>query len=379
MILARRPLAMMLAAAFAAVALPARLHAADRPPPRSADMPKGQSPAARQTASAPRTAPAAAAHGSPSTLAGEASADPIERLRERLAERLRMPANNGGGTVDLQVSTRTALAPGAAAGVHPGAAAPAAHGAPARKARPGGAGSAAAAHGGPTSAAHGSLHWGYEGVAGPAAWGGLKPEFNLCASGQRQSPIDIRGGLGVDLEPVRFEYQPSRYSVVDNGHTVQVNVQGSNAIEIGTRRFELMQFHFHRPSEERIDGRQFEMSLHLVHKDAQGRLAVVGVLLDRGPAHPAVQQVWNNLPLEKGEEAPARALLNPLDLLPADRRYYTYMGSLTTPPCSEGVLWVVMRTPLAVTAEQIGIFARIYPMNARPPQAAAGRRILQSD
>jgi carbonic anhydrase len=235
---------------------------------------------------------------------------------------------------------------------------------------------AAGGHG--TPAAHGGAAWSYDGVAGPAAWGGLRPDFQLCASGQRQSPIDIRGGLAVELEAVKFDYQPTPFGVIDNGHTVQVNLPPGNAIEVGTRRYELVQFHFHRPSEERIDGRQFELSLHLVHKDAAGKLAVVAVLLGKGPAHPAVQMVWNNLPLEKHEEARARGPIDPAHLLPADKRYFTYMGSLTTPPCSEGVLWVVMRTPVTLADEQLELFSRIYPMNARPVQPVAGRRIMQS-
>ncbi|MBL8315936.1 MAG: carbonic anhydrase family protein [Rubrivivax sp.] len=230
------------------------------------------------------------------------------------------------------------------------------------------------------AASHGSeAHWDYTGPAGPQTWGGLKPEFSLCSIGQRQSPIDIRGGLSVDLEPVRFDYQSSRFSVIDNGHTVQANLAPGNAIEIGGNRFELQQFHFHRPSEERIDGRQFEMSVHLVHKDPMGKLAVVTLLLDKGPAQPAVQKVWNNLPLEKNQDVPARVALDLNELLPADQRYYTYMGSLTTPPCTEGVQWVVMRQPVTVAPEQIELFARIYPMNARPLQQAAGRRIMQSN
>jgi carbonic anhydrase len=117
----------------------------------------------------------------------------------------------------------------------------------------------------------------------------------------------------------------------------------------------------------------------MLHKDAEGRLAVVAVLLDKGPAQPIVQTVWNNLPLERHTEVAARVLLNPAELLPADRRYYTYMGSLTTPPCTEGVQWVVMRTPQTATPEQLDLFARIYPLNARPVQASNGRRILQSN
>lgn len=381
----------------------------DKPVPKH--VAKAATPA--ETHAAPAAAPAAP----------EASADPMERLRSRLSERLAQPgAASVSGTLDLQVGTR---APAAGHGsAKPAGGAPAATAAGARGATGSGpsaqdiarghaegiawsrpaAGApthrvsahpdplpAAAAHApvarrvaaaphaakGHAPSAH-AAHWGYEGAAGPAAWGALKPEFGLCANGQRQSPIDIRGGLAVDLEPVKFDYRPSAFSVIDNGHTVQVNLPPGNAIEVGGRRYELVQFHFHRPSEERIDGRQFEMSLHLVHKDPSGRLAVVGVLLGKGPAHPAVQTVWNNLPLEKNEEASARAQIDPSHLLPEDRRYFTYMGSLTTPPCSEGVQWVVMRTPVTVTAEQIELFARIYPMNARPAQPVAGRRIMQS-
>jgi carbonic anhydrase len=145
------------------------------------------------------------------------------------------------------------------------------------------------------------------------------------------------------------------------------------------RRYELLQFHFHRPSEERIDGRQFDMVAHLVHKDVEGRLAVVAVLLDRGSAQPIVQAVWNNLPLEKGDEVPARGSLDLNALLPPERSYFTYMGSLTTPPCSEGVLWMVMKQPVPISPEQIAIFSRLYPMNARPIQSASGRLIKESN
>jgi carbonic anhydrase len=224
-----------------------------------------------------------------------------------------------------------------------------------------------------------SPHWSYDGSAGPESWARLNREFAKCSSGQRQSPIDIRGGIKVDLDPVQFDYKPVAFGVVDNGHTVQVNLGQGNAIEVQGRRYELVQFHFHRPSEERIDGRQFDMVAHLVHKDPEGRLAVVAVLLDRGSAHAVVQQVWNNLPLEKGEQLDARTPIDLSALLPADRRYYTYMGSLTTPPCSEGVLWMVMQQPVTISQSQINIFAKLYPMNARPIQSAAGRLIKQSN
>ena len=284
-------------------------------------------------------------------------ADPVDRLRERLAERLAgVKMTDTPAALDLRVATK---APPAAAGARSGA-----------PRAVGGAGKASA---------HGAPHWSYSGEVGPQAWGGLRAEFTLCSSGQRQSPIDIREGMAVDLEPIRFNYQSSGFGVVDNGHTVQVNVAPGNFIEIAGRRFELQQFHFHRPSEERIDGRQFDMVAHLVHKDVEGKLAVVAVLLDRGSVQPVVQTVWNNLPLEKHQETKARVTIDLSQLLPADRRYYTYMGSLTTPPCSEGVQWVVMRHPVAVSQEQLDIFARMYPMNARPLQAASGRRIMQSN
>jgi carbonic anhydrase len=337
----------LVAAAFVLAAAPAL---ADMPNMRPAKL---RDDGAKPAAEAP--APAASA----------AALDPLEVLRQRLSGRL--TATKAGESTSLhevRVVSRTE-APAAPA------AKPAARPAAAKA-----AGTAAVAvHGAGTAAAH----WSYNGPAGPQTWGGLKPEFSLCGNGQRQSPIDIRGGLAVDLEPVAFSYQASRFAVIDNGHTVQANVAPGNFIDLGGKRYELVQFHFHRPSEERIDGRQFEMSVHLVHRDEQGKLAVVAVLMDKGQqAQPAVQKVWNNLPLEKGEENAARVALDIAELLPTDRRYFTYMGSLTTPPCSEGVQWVVMRQPVVMTAEQIELFARIYPMNARPVQQAGGRRILQS-
>jgi len=234
-------------------------------------------------------------------------------------------------------------------------------------------------HGSAGKGDHAGAHWAYGGNGGPENWGALKPEFAKCANGSRQSPIDIRSAVKVDLEPIQFDYRPGTFRVVDNGHTVQINLGYGSAIEVMGRRYDLVQFHFHRPSEERIDGRQFDMSLHLVHRDPEGRLAVVGVLLERGSVHPVMQTVWANLPLEKGDEVAAQVMLDPSHLLPADRRYFTYMGSLTTPPCSEGVLWMVMQQPVPVSQDQVAVFTRLYPMNARPVQSAAGRLIKGSN
>ncbi|MBT9594989.1 MAG: carbonic anhydrase family protein [Vitreoscilla sp.] len=294
----------------------------------------------------------------------------MDQLRQKLAERLGAQRTADANTPNVMRVANRGEAPVAAAVA--GHAAPGAVAAHSRV--------AAARAAAPRPEAHGHEgHWDYEGENGPESWGKMKAEFNKCSTGQRQSPIDIRGGIAVQLEPIQFDYRATGFSVIDNGHTVQVNLPSGNAITVLGRRYELLQFHFHRPSEERINGRQFDMVAHLVHKDAENRLAVVAVLLDRGSAQPLVQAVWNSLPLEKGE---AQASPVPIDLnhlLPEDRRYYTYMGSLTTPPCSEGVLWMVMKQPVQLSADQINIFARLYPMNARPVQNASGRLIKESN
>ncbi|MEP7099292.1 MAG: carbonic anhydrase family protein [Burkholderiales bacterium] len=291
----------------------------------------------------------------------DAARDPLDVIRERLAQKL--GATKAPDTANpnvMRVVSKT-NAPVAEQGHSPTEVKRPAHRRPA---------AAEPAH---------AAHWDYGGSGGPETWGQMKPEFSKCSSGTRQSPIDIRDGIKVELDPVRFDYKPSGFRVIDNGHTVQVNVGAGNSIEVMGRSYELVQFHFHRPSEERVNGKQFDMVVHLVHKDIDGRLAVVAVLLDRGAAQPLIQSVWNNLPLEKGEELPARTQLNLNELLPPERNYFTYMGSLTTPPCSEGVLWMVMKQPVPISAEQIGIFARLYPMNARPIQSASGRLIKESN
>lgn len=230
----------------------------------------------------------------------------------------------------------------------------------------------------PTGRSVPNASWSYEGETGPEQWGKLRPEWARCASGNRQSPIDIRDGIAVDLEQVAIDYKPSAFNVVNNGHTVQVNLGPGNMITLTGRTYELQQFHFHRPAEERVNGRGFEMVAHLVHKDSEGRLAVIAVLIENGSAHPLMQTVWNNLPLEKNEPVAPTALIDVTQLLPQRRDYYTYMGSLTTPPCSEGVLWIVLKEPVQASTQQIGIFSRLYPMNARPLQPSAGRLIKES-
>lgn len=224
-----------------------------------------------------------------------------------------------------------------------------------------------------------SFEWSYEGETGPEQWGKLNPEWAKCASGERQSPIDIRDGIKVDLEPVMFDYQSSYFTIVNNGHTVQVNVSGGNYITLTGRKYELMEFHFHRPSEEKVNGRNFEMVAHLIHKNLEGKLLVIAVLIESGMQHGLIQTLWANLPLEKKEPVVPVSPIDLKQILPAHREYYTYMGSLTTPPCSEGVQWIVIKEPIQASPQQIEIFSRLYPMNARPVQAASGRLIKESN
>jgi carbonic anhydrase len=357
-------------------------------PKSAASAAQGVSRAASVAVRASEPAPLSAAASAPSADAASAPRaaasgpeEPMDRLRRRLGETLAGGSKlEAAGPGELRLTARVAAEkPAPRAAERSAERQPAERGARLRGEPAAFEDAAAPRLARPSAAALAHADWSYDGAGGPDAWGRLKPEFAKCSSGLRQSPIDLRDGIQVELDPVQFSYQPSRFRVIDNGHTVQVNVAPGNFIEVNGRRYELQQFHFHRPSEERIDGKQFDMAVHLVHKDLEGRLAFVAVLLQRGAAQSVVQQVWNNLPLEKGEEQAAQSPIALDKLLPAERGYYTYMGSLTTPPCSEGVLWMVMKTPVQVAPEQIGIFARLYPMNARPLQSASGRIVKESN
>ena len=298
----------------------------------------------------------------PAALATKkAAANVDDDLRKALTARL------AGGSGEMTLSgtgTEGKAASGASAGTAPVVR---------RKvAAPADAGKMAHAH------AH-AAHWSYEGEGGPENWGKMNKDYTMCESGKRQSPIDIRGGINVDLPALKFNYLPSLFRVVDNGHTIQVNYGEGSMLTVQGRQYQLVQFHFHKPSEERVNGRVYDMVVHLVHKDEQGRLAVVAVLLDKGAEHPMIQTVWNNLPLERNEEvSPPEAALDINQLLPENLSYMTYMGSLTTPPCSEGVMWIVLKQPAKISPEQIAVFNRLYKNNARPIQRAEGRLIKES-
>jgi carbonic anhydrase len=231
-----------------------------------------------------------------------------------------------------------------------------------------------------TGAPHhgGEVHWSYADENGPQAWGKLKPDFNICALGKRQSPINIEESYTLQgpAEPLLFHYQPSSGSVVNNGHTIQVDLYGDNTLTVRDSTYKLVQFHFHHPSEEQINYRGFAMVAHLVHKNAEGQLAVVAVLLDPGVANTLIHKVWTYMPLDTGDRVRMpTGLIDMNELLPKDQRYYQFMGSLTTPPCTEGVLWLVLKQPTPVSREQIKLFSQLFPHNARPVQAVNGRPV----
>jgi len=228
-------------------------------------------------------------------------------------------------------------------------------------------------------------HWGYEGATGPASWGKLSPEFAICASGRNQSPIDIGKTSPASLPAVRSAFGPAELRVahtehvadaVNNGHTIEVRYTQGDTLMVGDTSYELAQYHFHAPSEHTVRGRRWPMEMHLVHKSSSGGLAVVGVLIEKGAANAAFDPIWSNLPRAAGAESHFEHIkVNVDDLLPKARTAYRYDGSLTTPPCSEGVKWLVMTTPVQLSAAQIAAFTSIVAPNNRPVQPLNGRMV----
>jgi carbonic anhydrase len=228
-------------------------------------------------------------------------------------------------------------------------------------------------------AADTAAHWSYEGTHGPRNWGSLQSGYSACKLGHQQSPIDIRQTRKADLPALAFAYQASPLKVIDNGHTIQVNYAPGSSVTIGGERYDLLQFHFHTPSEERIKGRSYPLVAHLVHKNAEGKLAVVAVLFRKGAGNPLIQTVWDALPQEKGQQQePAGVNIDLASLLPQAQGYYNFPGSLTTPPCSEEVNWFVLKQPVELSDAQLKRFTQLYKHNARPVQPLNGRTVLES-
>lgn len=238
--------------------------------------------------------------------------------------------------------------------------------------------SAAAAD--PPGGAHSSeaAHWEYGGEHGPAHWGELSPQNAACSIGREQSPLDLDGATPSDIDAPNISWSPvAGGMVVNNGHTIQVDLTTTSMIRLGGADFQLKQFHFHHPAEHIIAGRAEPMEIHFVHAGPNGRLAVIGVLVSEGPANPAFDPIWATAPAREGRAAVAFAI-NPSAFLPANRAAFRYAGSLTTPPCSETVEWTVFAQPITASKAQIEAFARLYPNNARPAQPRNRRFVLKS-
>lgn len=220
-------------------------------------------------------------------------------------------------------------------------------------------------------------HWTYEGEEGPAHWGNLSPDYTACSTGKSQSPIDISKATPQDVANLVFHYKPSKVNILNNGHTIQVNYDTGSYLELDGVRFDLVQFHFHAPSEHSINGKLAEAELHLVHKSADGKLAVVGILIEAGAENPAFKTTWDNLPTEKGPVQQLSAEVNAAAMLPVVQETYRYEGSLTTPPCSEGVKWNVMVEPIEMSTAQLAAFTHIFEGNNRPVQPLDGRTLIE--
>lgn len=225
----------------------------------------------------------------------------------------------------------------------------------------------------------GNVHWGYEGNLGPSFWGGLSENYLLCAKGNNQSPVNIDWAAKVELDQIEFQYTSSPVDIINNGHTIKINYAPGSFIKIAGQKYQLLQLHFHNESEHQVNGHHYPMEMHLVHQNKEGHLAVVGIFLETGDFNQYLELLWNNMPNSEGERYTSHSLsFDATSLLPANQSYFHYFGSLTTPPCSEGVKWLVLKTPIKVSKEQIARFTELYKGNLRPVQALNRRNFFAS-
>jgi carbonic anhydrase len=230
------------------------------------------------------------------------------------------------------------------------------------------------------------VHWGYGQDNGPAHWGKMNAAWSTCATGMKQSPIDIANAMSGDKLAISMNFEPADLQVVhqehalkalDNGHTIQVNYDGGENLALGEQSYRLLQFHFHSPSEHTVDGEHYPMEMHLVHQSESGELAVIGVFIEEGAHNQGFDDVWQNLPDEKGEKVHLQSImLNVDNMLPENGTNYRYHGSLTSPPCSEGVGWIVMTDPIQFDAAQIAAFQSVFTGNNRPTQPLNDRDLV---
>ncbi len=228
---------------------------------------------------------------------------------------------------------------------------------------------------------HQKPHWSYKGETGPNKWGNLDSSFSTCADGKEQSPIDIeltKVKLDKTLEDVQINYKSTAFTVMNNGHTIQANdASESNSIWVEGKEYKLIQMHFHKPSENQINGQSFEMEGHLVHKNSDEKLAVLGFLIKSGMENKELAEIWSKLPKEETkEDVKLEKPVDLVNLLPKEKKSFRYNGSLTTPPCSEGVKWIVLEQPIEMSKEQIEAFGAIFSNNHRLVQPLNNRQVL---
>lgn len=229
----------------------------------------------------------------------------------------------------------------------------------------------------PTPSVPSAHEWTYTGDTGPTHWADLNPAYALCSGGKEQSPINLvwhkpkkKGG------EIKFHYQTTPFTIVDNGHTVQVQFQPGNYITLGEDRYDLVSVDFHSSSEHTIAGVAMPMEMDLLHKNERGEIAMLGVVLIQGPKDGAIQVIWDAIPQQKNIESKSAVALNPIDFIPKSKTHYSYVGSLMTPPCTEGVNWNVFNTPLTLSKDQILAFRKLYSSNNRPVQPLNDRQVV---
>ena len=221
-------------------------------------------------------------------------------------------------------------------------------------------------------------HWGYTGEVGPEHWQQFGSDFGACGDGKNQSPVDLRNFIDAQLPPIAFNYSAGGNQVVNNGHAIQVDYAPGSSIQVDGTEFTLKQFHFHAPSENHIDGKSFPMEAHFVHSDAKGNLAVVALMFEEGASNKVLEQVWPHVPKDEDGQAPLAPAVAAADLIGTERDYYRYDGSLTTPPCSEGVRWFVLKRPATATGAQMKVVTdTLGQANNRPVQPVNARAILR--
>ncbi len=222
------------------------------------------------------------------------------------------------------------------------------------------------------------IHWEYSGEVGPEHWGSLEPAFAMCSKGVNQAPVDLAGFMEAELAPITFTYFGLATEILNNGHAIQANYAAGSTITIEDKTFELKQFNFHSPSENTLNGESFPMEGHFVHSDSQGNFAIIGVFFTIGEENQAMKKLWKQMPASQGDKAGLASQVRAEELMPENRDYYRFNGSLTTPPCSEGVTWIVMKNPVTVSDAQVKQFTEVmgHPNN-RPVQPVNSRPLLQ--